>query len=126
MKLLFITFLVSLLTTISPAHAELIAEGSPIAMAQKALATAQYSQTALAMIATDADTSLDFWSVDKGVLMIAYSTRTGLVSNLSFVLMDERPKAERSHFEFSAVSFDTETGRLVLSTKKTTSPGPSQ
>jgi hypothetical protein len=117
MKLLLLTLAV-LMSLASPGHADLIAKGTAIAEARTSLMARKHTQTGLDMATTAPDTALDFWDVDQGVLILSYSTKSGLISGLSYTLMDERPKAFRKEFDFAAESFDTITGSLVLSTKK--------
>lgn len=117
MKLFLIT-LAALVMMTAQAAAELITTGTALAQAQKALAAAKHTKSGLDMGVTPSDMALDFWTVDQGVLVITYSSATGLIAALSFTVMDERPKSTRKEFFFPADSFDTATGKLVLSTKK--------
>jgi hypothetical protein len=108
----------SIVATLAQASAEVITKGFKFADAEKALTKAKYTKTGLDMETTGDNSALDFWTVDEGVLIILYSTTTGLVESISFMVMDERPKATRKIFDFSVASFDTETGTLTLNTKK--------
>jgi hypothetical protein len=114
----FLITLAALAAMIAPAGAELIIPGTTITQAQKALAAARYTKNGLEMSVTPSDLAMDFWTVDEGILIVIYSPATGLIAALSFTIMDERPKSTRKEFSFGADSFDTATGKLVLSTKK--------
>lgn len=114
---LSLIILVAVATLVGQANAEVITIGTDITRAQKALAAGKYPKSGLDMITSAPNMALDFWTVDEGVLIISYSTTTGLISSLAFTLMDERPKSTRKVFHFSALSFDTATGALVLKTK---------
>jgi hypothetical protein len=116
MKYLLIAL--SMAATLTQASGDVIATGFKFADAQKALAKAKYSKAGLDMVTNRPNSALGFWAVDEGVLIISYSTATGLVESISFTVMDERPKATRKTFDFSVASFDTETGALILKTKK--------
>jgi hypothetical protein len=116
MKLLLIAL--TMVASLSEAGADVITKGTKFAEAQKAFAKANYAETGLDMEPRTRDRSLGFWAVDEGVLIVSYSTTSGLIESISFTVMDERPKATRKAFWFSVVSFDTETGALLLSTKK--------
>ncbi|MBL9145225.1 MAG: hypothetical protein JNM99_16220 [Verrucomicrobiaceae bacterium] len=117
MKPLLIT-LVALVTMTAQVAAELITTGTALARAQMALAEARHTKSGLEMSVMPSDMALDFWTVGDGILIIVYSPATGLITSLSFTVMDERPKSTRKEFYFPADSFDTATGKLVLSTKK--------
>lgn len=111
-KLLLIT-LAAFITMTAQVDAELITTGTPLARAQKALEEAKHTKSGLAMSVMPSDMALDFWRRHS-----VYSPATGLITSLSFTVMDERPKSTRKEFYFPADSFDTATGKLVLSTKK--------
>ncbi len=114
----FLIVLAAFATMLTQAAAELITAGTTLAEARKALAAAGHTKNGLDMGITPSDLALDFWTVDEGILVIAYSPATGLIAGLSFTVMDERPKSTRKEFNFSAVSFDTATGTLVLTTRR--------
>lgn len=117
MKITALVFTV-LMMFANSGYGELLAKGTALADARKALEAGKYTKNGLDMVTTDPDLALDFWAVDEGVLILVYSKKSGLVVGLSFTLMDERPKAFRKEFDFLAESFDTTSGKLVLSTKK--------
>ena len=58
------------------------------------------------------------WTVEEGVLVVGYSSETGVVSGVSFWIMDERPKKHRMTVTYSVKRFDTTTGEMVIITKK--------
>lgn len=115
MKFLLIALLLA--AALPQATAEVITKGYKIADAEKALTKAKFTKTGLEVRPARADCSLDFWEVDEGVLIISYSTATGIIEGMAFTITDERPKSSRKEYDFAVVSFDTEAGTLVLKIK---------
>ena len=106
------------------ARAEILAEGLNIETAIKEMSAAGYKETRLDMESIDQENRIKFWGVAKGVLIATYSTKTKEVICLSYWLTDERPKAFRKEFDFSVVSFDTETGLMKIQTRKSPKEEP--
>jgi hypothetical protein len=76
-----------------PASAEVLKEGLPITSANGAMKVAGYTTTGLDMQPErGSGATLQFWKVDSGVLVAAYSTTTGEIIDLMFWLPDETPK----------------------------------
>jgi hypothetical protein len=93
----------------------LVKEGSDFDAVNRAMTEAGYSKTGLEM-STSPSHRLEFWSVDKGVLIVVYSNESKRVTSVSFFLSDERPKAIRKDFDLKVTSFDTESGAMVVQT----------
>jgi hypothetical protein len=99
--------------------AEVITNGLAVSDARKAMVAAGYKQTGLDMIARNhPKEDLQFWGVDQGVLIVAYSTASQRIVGLTFFLCDERPKATRKTFDLEVASFDTTTGVMAIKMKK--------
>ena len=82
------------------------------------MSAAEYPETGLAMRSRVPGTRLYFWGVDEGVLIVTSSLRTRRVVKLTYWLSDGRPKFTAKTFSFSVESFDPQSGRMVLSTKR--------
>jgi hypothetical protein len=111
----------ALLATVlcASSSAEVITNGVAISDAHKAMIAAGYKQTGLDMIARNhLKEELQFWDVDQGVLIVAYSTVSKRIVGLTFFLSDERPKATRKTFDLEVGSFDTTTGVMTIKMKK--------
>lgn len=117
--LVFVGFLFS-----ASASAAGITKEMTISEASKAMKAAGYTETGLDMLAPLANESLQFWSVDQGVLILRYSKTSNQIVSLSFHLSDERPKATRKTFDFPVTSFDTTSGSLTIKTAKAGRPEP--
>lgn len=103
----------------SCSSAEVITNGLAISDARKAMAAAGYKQTGLEMIARNhPKEELQFWDVDQGVLIVAYSTVSQRIVGLTFFLCDERPKSKRKTFDLEVASFDTTSGVMTIKMKK--------
>lgn len=101
------------------ASAEVLTNGLPVTAAISAMKKAGYSETGLDMMPTPGSwRHLRFWSVDQGVLIVGYSKASQKVSEMTFWLADERPKAFRQTFELDVASFDSSTGTMTIRTKK--------
>jgi len=117
--------LIALAALLSASDAAVITKGSDITAARKALVADKHPETHLQILPTTEDTNLDFWTVDEGVLVLSHSTKTGLITGLSYTLGREEPKSTRKTFDFEVESFDTTSGRLVLKTKNPSTALPS-
>ncbi len=105
--------------------AEVITNGLAISDARKGMVAAGYKQTGLDMIARNHPMEdLQFWGVDQGVLIVAYSTASQRIVGLTFSLCDERPKATRKSFDLEVASFHTTTGVMTIKMKKGGQDGP--
>lgn len=95
----------------------IVAEGAVISEVSKAMSEAGYEERGLDMEPTDPRNRLVFWSVDDGILIIAYSAKSKKVIDISYWLSDERPKATRWTHEIHVKSFDTISGVMLVQTK---------
>jgi hypothetical protein len=109
------------------ASADIITNGVAIDSARRALRAAGHRETALDMLPSSTTEQLEFWNVGQGVLIISFSKASGSISGLQFLVSDERPKATRKTFDFEVMSFDSETGLIVIRTiKDRTAAAPRQ
>jgi len=106
-----------------PAMAGVITDGISILDARSAMEAAGYKQTGLDMLSAKEDEDLQFWAVDRGVLIIQYSKVAHKIVDLSFYFADERPKATRTTFEIQVTSFDPGSGVMIVRTAKPSSQG---
>lgn len=114
-----VLLLVTLLTNlISSLQAVEVKQGIEITEVLRAMSNAGYKKTELAIEPVERTHRLSFWSVDKGVLIVLYSEQSKKIKNISFWLSDGRSKAVRKTFDLAVKSFDTNTGEMVIKTKK--------
>ncbi|XAL98819.1 hypothetical protein OT109_14665 [Phycisphaeraceae bacterium D3-23] len=98
-------------------HASAISVGTDIDIALERMRGYSDGGPLLAMGSRNRDIRLKQWPVDEGVMIAGYSVTTNKITSLAYFLFDERPKAERMHFDFEVISFDPSSRRLVLTTK---------
>lgn len=99
--------------------AGILTNGLPMTEVINAMKTGGYRETGLDMMARPGSgMGLRFWGVGEGVLIIGYSIASQKISEITFWLADDRPKATRQTFELDVTSFDTQTGTMVIRTKK--------
>jgi hypothetical protein len=91
-----------------------IKPGIDIEDVSKLMKNAGYKETALDMLSTKTDTELKMWAVGEGVLILVFSTKDRKVTNISYYLSDERPKAERKTFSLSVLEFDPTTREMRI------------
>ena len=94
-----------------------ISKGSNIADVAAAMKTDGYKEGGGGVIDANTEFNAQFWSVDKGTLIVAYSKATQKVLAMVYLLADERAQDVRKEFRFDVTSFDSKTGLLTLNTK---------
>lgn len=116
--------LLVVLQFVSVASAGEIRVGAGIDAVMEAMRQARYTRTQLEMLVTrESNSNIVMWSVDRGALIVVYSTETRIVSGLSFFVCDDRPKAMRMEWDFTVRAFDPETGIMTIATKSPVGEG---
>lgn len=73
-----------------------------------------FREGALALASDDQRFELVMWTVGEGTLVVRYSVKHGAVHDLQYLLLDERPKAQRKEFSLPVSEFVPGTGRMTV------------
>ena len=115
-RLLFLFGFVWLVSCVC-VSAEVLTNDLSMTVASSAMQKAGYAKTGLDMMLR-AGEDLQFWRVDRGVLIVSCATASRKIVRMTFWYADERPKGTRQTFEFDVESFDTGTGLMTIRTRK--------
>jgi len=94
-----------------------IKPGQNVVRVAEQMAAAKYQRTYLQILSANPDTDLLFWSVEPGILIVSYSTKSKNVAGLSFLLNYEgENKAEkaRDNISINVIEFAPFTGEMKL------------
>jgi len=95
----------------------LIKPGHNINDVSKVMQESGYQETRLDMAPPNKDTDMKMWTVDevdKGVMIVAFTTKDKKVLDISYFLCDERPKGSRKNFYFHVTEFYPKTREMQI------------